>query len=326
LLQKHVDRRERALVLLGSSQRMMQGLVLDASAPLYGRAAEILKIEPLGIAELCEALEVRSPREALTAWATWGGIPRYWELARAHRSWRAAVREVVLDPLGVLHHEPKRLLFDDTRDVAQATSILELVGAGCHRMSEIAGRLGKPATSLSRPLERLCDLGMLRRERPFGSSEREGKRTLYRIADPFLRFWYRFVPANGSRLAVGEVDVVLGEVEAGMPHLVGEAWDELARRWGPKGGGFGPGARYWDGEVEIDCVAESKGAVLVAEVKTTCGKADVERLLGELERKAASASVLQGRRIQTRVFALEGPKDARVVDGSAVLRAAGCKL
>ncbi|HEX7551838.1 MAG TPA: ATP-binding protein [Candidatus Methylomirabilis sp.] len=50
LLQKRLDSpsaRGSHLVVAGSSQRMMQGLVLDRSVPLYGRATEILRIEPL---------------------------------------------------------------------------------------------------------------------------------------------------------------------------------------------------------------------------------------------------------------------------------------
>jgi AAA+ ATPase superfamily predicted ATPase len=53
LLQKLIDKnRSRTvhLILSGSSQQMMQGLVLDASAPLYGRAAEIINVRPLGAA------------------------------------------------------------------------------------------------------------------------------------------------------------------------------------------------------------------------------------------------------------------------------------
>src|SRR6185295_248970 len=50
LIQKRIDaapRRRIHVVLCGSSQRMMQGLVLDSSAPLYGRSREILRIAPL---------------------------------------------------------------------------------------------------------------------------------------------------------------------------------------------------------------------------------------------------------------------------------------
>jgi len=47
LLQKRIDSNRQPpvhVIVCGSSQRMMQGLVLSASAPLYGRAKEILKM------------------------------------------------------------------------------------------------------------------------------------------------------------------------------------------------------------------------------------------------------------------------------------------
>ena len=53
------------------------------------------------------------------------------------------------------------------RDTAQAASILSLVARGSHRLSEIAGRLEKPATSLVRPMQRLLELGLVGREVPF---------------------------------------------------------------------------------------------------------------------------------------------------------------
>jgi uncharacterized protein len=50
LIQRYLDQpgpRKLGFLLYGSSQRMMQGLVLHRSKPLYGRAWEILKIDPL---------------------------------------------------------------------------------------------------------------------------------------------------------------------------------------------------------------------------------------------------------------------------------------
>jgi len=49
LLQRRIDAAQAGaphLLLAGSSQRTMQGLVLDRNAPLYGRATEILKVGP----------------------------------------------------------------------------------------------------------------------------------------------------------------------------------------------------------------------------------------------------------------------------------------
>ncbi len=203
LLQKHLDRAPKHrihLLVAGSSQRMMQGLVLDRSAPLFGRATEILEIAPLAAGWISEALPVPDPGQAVEAYSVWGGIPRSWELAADHPDLLTALRDLVLRPLGVLYEEPARLLLDDLKEATQATSILAVIGQGCHRASQIAGRLGKPATSLSRPLQRLTELGLVRREMPFGTSPRDSKRPLYRIADPFLRFWFRFLEPNRSRL------------------------------------------------------------------------------------------------------------------------------
>jgi len=46
ILQSLIDKnykRKYHLILCGSSQQMMQGLTLDSSSPLYGRADEILR-------------------------------------------------------------------------------------------------------------------------------------------------------------------------------------------------------------------------------------------------------------------------------------------
>lgn len=49
VIQKIIDSRQNKIhiIICGSSQRMMQGLVLDSTAPLYGRALEIIKLVPL---------------------------------------------------------------------------------------------------------------------------------------------------------------------------------------------------------------------------------------------------------------------------------------
>lgn len=337
VLQKHLDRfpeRGLHLILAGSSQRMMQGLVLDRTAPLYGRATEILKIAPLAPGWIEEALPWRDPARAVEAWSVWGGIPRYWELARAHEDLETAVRELVLSPLGVLYDEPARLLLDDLRDTAQATSILSLIGQGCHRASEIAARLGKPATSLSRPLERLLEMELVVREIPFGAEERGSKRTLYRIADPFLRFWFRFVQPNRSRLEARQVAAVEREVAARLPHHVGEAWEELARASVPalgiEGRSWGPARRYWGPgldrqPLEVDVVAESQddNALLVGEVKWSEQKSPA-RALHELAMKADQLPFAQGRPIVLALWwkgAVRGAPGRQVISPRPVLAA-----
>jgi AAA+ ATPase superfamily predicted ATPase len=277
-LQKLVDDGLRfGLVLCGSSQRMMQGLVLDASAPLYGRAREILKIVPLPPAWLREGLGVDGA-EAVESFAVWGGVPRYWELAREATSLDEAIRTHVLSRHGVLHNEPQRLLLDDMRSASQAHSLLALIAGGCHRLSEIAGRLSKPANSLSRSLEQLIDLGYVRREIPFGESLRSTRRTLYRLDDPFVTFWHRFVLPHRSMLELDRLEPVWTLVRGGFAAYVAGVWEQLCRQsvaYAPIGGiEWKPGARWWGTGVdgtpcEIDVATESVDGrhLLLGEVK-----------------------------------------------------------
>ncbi len=300
LLQKFIDQnRDRGihLLLCGSSQRMMQGLTLDASAPLYGRAQEVLRIGPLTAGWIGEALSLSQPEQMLQAYAVWGGVPRYWELAADHDSTWDAVEQLVLDPLGVLYEEPRRLLLDDLRETAQATSILSLIGAGCHRLSEIAARLGKPATSLTRPLSRLQELGLIRRELPFGASPRSSRKSLYRIDDPFLAFWFRFVEPNRSRLEAGAVRQVKASIQERFRQHLGVVWEDLVQQCLVHlelgGRQWMPGAHWWGAGLdrrylEVDVLAESADgkSLLIGEAKLSLRLEELPRVQQQLQEKA----------------------------------------
>jgi AAA+ ATPase superfamily predicted ATPase len=316
LVQKRVDAegdRGIRVVVTGSSQRLMHGLVLDGSAPLFGRAREILRVGPLPAGWIRQGISVRSAVAATEAFAVWGGVPRYWELAADRQGLSRAMEELVLSPLGVLHDEPRRLLLDDLSDTTQASSILALIGAGCHRLSEIAGRLEKPATSLGRPLARLIDLGLIRRDVPFGSSLRDSKRTAYRLDDPFLRFWFRFVEPNRSRLAGGQSARVLREVERELHLQVASVFEDLVRQsvpraryaseaWGPAASWWGPGLDR--SPMEIDVVAESEDgtSLLVGEVKWS-RRVDWKREEAVLRRKTENLPLPRGRNVRLAIWA-----------------------
>jgi hypothetical protein len=291
---------------------MMQGLVLDRTAPLFGRAAEVLRIGPLDAGWIRSALRPSDDRRAIEAYAVFGGVPRYWELAADYPDLGTAMRRLALSPLGVLHDEPSTLLLDDIREVTQASSILTLIGSGCHRLSEIAGRLGKPATSLTRPLARLIDLGLVHRDLPFGAAAQNSKRSAYRIADPFLRFWFRFVEPNRSRLEARLLEAVARDVERDFPLHVSGIFEDLVRRsvpraryfdqtWGPAASWWGPGRDR--SPMELDVVAEStdRRRLLVGEVKWS-ERLVSPRELAELRRKAANLPLAEGKEVHLAVW------------------------
>ncbi len=314
VIQKIVDNnvnRKYHLVLCGSSQQMMHGLILDSSAPLYGRANEILKITPLDAGWIGAALDC-SAEQAVVEYSVWGGVPRYWELRKDEESFESAVKNIVLDKYGVLHEEPSRLFLDDMRESVQAYSILTIVGNGCNRLSEIAARINKPASQLSRPIENLIQLGYLKREVPYGEQLKNSKKGLYRIADPFMNFYFTYVAPNLSRLELNLTGQVYDIFESKVSLFVAFEWENLCRRSVPMrpflGINFDIAYRWWGSTIdkkpmEIDVVAESmdKKFLLVGECKWS--KIDnTDKLLEDLTRRANLLPFAQNKKIIPVVF------------------------
>jgi AAA+ ATPase superfamily predicted ATPase len=282
VLQQFIDheakRARLTVAIAGSSQRMMQGIVMNASAPLFGRARELLTMGPLPPAYAHDAF---GNQDLLEAWTAWGGIPRYWELASdEHGTLAARIDRLVLDPLGPLHREPDHILLEEVPSALEVRPVLDAIGAGVHRVAEIAGRMGRPATSVARPLDRLVGMGLVTREVPF--EEPGSKRALYRIADPFFRMWFRVVAPNRGPLATMTAASRRALLARHWPGLLGQSWEELCRDSVPRLGAWSTAARWWRGnEPEWDVVAESidRSRLLVGEVKLRATQRDVESLL-----------------------------------------------
>lgn len=117
---------------------MMQGLVLDAAEPLYGRADTIMRLAPIKVRFLQEVLHTDAV-STIEEYAIGGGVPRYWELRERERSMMEAVKYHVLDVNGTLYEKPVRLFMDDMSQTTMSSTLLSLIGNGVNRLSEIAG-------------------------------------------------------------------------------------------------------------------------------------------------------------------------------------------
>lgn len=310
----NVPNRKYHLILCGSSQQMMQGLILDSTSPLYGRADEIMKINPLEAGWLIDALNC-TPDQAVTEYSVWGGVPRYWELRAEEKTFKKAVVDIILDRHGILHEEPARLFLDDMRESVQAFSILSVVGNGSNRLSEIAAKLNKPATQLSRPIDNLIQLGYLKREVPFGELEKNSKKGIYRILDPFMNFYFTFLFPNLSRLELGLTDQVFKTFESRQSNYVSAEWENLCRRSVPMSPlnniEFDIASKWWGPDlknqpVEFDVVAEStdKKHILIGECKWSRINSP-DSLLKDLGQKASQFPLAKGKNIVTVLFIKE---------------------
>ncbi len=327
ILQRHIDSKQLPfnLIICGSSQQMMQGLVLDAASPLYGRGDAILKLEPIPIRYLQEILHTDAVQTVEES-AVWGGVPRYWEIREQAASLMEAVAYSIIDPNGTLYDEPSRLFLDDFQHTTQSSTLLSLIGNGANRLSEIAGRMQKNATDLSGPLAKLINLGYLERETPFGESPRNSKRSYYQISDPFMRTYYRYVIPNRSLINLNRKDIVAKTISDTFSDFVAAQWERICRNAvsGNQllGTTWGMASRWWGTviinkekkNIELDVVAESldKKKILVGECKWTEGE-QAGKLFHDLETKAHGLPFAKDKEIVYALF-LKRPATDGITD------------
>jgi uncharacterized protein len=336
IVQRHWDRWDRdgvpiTLVLSGSALTLMERM-LERGAPLYGRATARPRVEPLDYRDAAAFATTSEPVALLRRWAVLGGTPQY-QLWAGPGELRRAIATRILRKDAPLYDEPRHLLREGEgiRDPGTYLAILRAIASGATSHNAIAQRAGVPTGNLVRKLERLEDLGYVTAVHPLGPGGAEG-RASYRIADPFFRFWFRYLAGNRSRLESGRVEEVLDEILADLDNVMGWAFEQCCRQWAARYADEAALGRpreigsWWsrDGRTEIDVVGvRDHRYVLVGSCKWR-RTADVD-VLAELRRqqdalgpKAARAQlVLFAReRFGTRLREAAAAEDVLLVSGT----------
>lgn len=300
------------LVLCGSLISLMRNQVLSEESPLYGRRTAQIRMRQIPFLHYREFLPGRSTRELVERYAVTGGVPKYIELFEDEKDVYSAISANVLDRSGFLYDEPNFLLQREVPDVGTYFALIRAIAGGAHRPSEISRSFGIKQTSLNKYLKTLIDLDVLERQVPVTESNPDkSKKSLYRIKDNFLQFWFRFVLPNLSYLETGRTAAVEKRIrEHFIDGHVAYVYEDVCRErlWDLADSGelgFVPEhvGRWWSGSDEIDVVglSASEGRAVWGECKFWKDPVGAN-VLRALEEKAARVPWERDRR--TDAFAL----------------------
>ena len=194
------------LILCGSSMSFMENQVLGYQSPLYGRRTGQFKIEPLTYKETAVFNPELDNVTNSFVYGVTGGIPHYINKLNVQRDFDNALLENFFDRSAYLFEEPANLLKQELREPAVYNSVITAIAEGASHMNEISTKAGIESGPCSKYLTVLINLGIIKKETPL--TEKPGKKTIYSIADPFFRFWYRFVPNNMTPIVSGRMEKI----------------------------------------------------------------------------------------------------------------------
>ncbi len=266
------------LVLAGSHLGMMERELLAYRAPLYGRASGKLLLQQLPFSALRELFPEYDAAERVALYATLGGIPAYLERFDPRRSLSHNVRHRLLTPVNLLQEEPRLLLQEQLAEPRNYMAILEAIAHDRRIPSDIAAAAGLPRPHVSKYLQVLKDLRLVRRDVPATLRHPErSRRGRWQIVDPYLRFYFRFLASRQDDIALGRIRFVWQQIQRHMIDFIGtHTFEELCREWVAAQGDAGHlpfvperVGSFWSKEAQVDVVAINwmDKAILLGECK-----------------------------------------------------------
>jgi AAA+ ATPase superfamily predicted ATPase len=284
------------LVLCGSYVRFFEKNVLNG--PAYGRFTGTRQLFPLSYRDAAAFFPNWSVEDRIRAYAITGGIPHYLLQLDPARSLAWNIARRVLSPGAVLYQEAELVVREELREPRVYFSILRAIDDGCTTNGRIEERVQGPGakTHLTAYLKTLADLGLVRQRGPLVGGVR---RSIWELAEPYLRFWFRFVLPHKSSLDHGaDPDRFYKEIVApALDHFVSRpGFEEICRAWTEREIGHGrlvsgmPSVGSWwgpvpdpqpgnprhqkEGEIEV-VAAKGKQLVLAGEAKWTNSAVDL---------------------------------------------------
>jgi len=281
------------LMLCGSIISTIYKISLGYGSALYGRKTAELEVKPLKFFEIKDFFPNYSFEELVRVYAVLGGVPRYLEEFNDSFDIMTNIKDRILNRTSFLYNEPLNLLFEEFKDYSRYFAILNVIAEGASTFSEISTRSRIPQNKLSKYLMTLERVGITRKIIPI--TERKSKRVIYRIADNFYRFWFRYLYPNKSFLELGETGYVMEEIKKTFNAFVGLAFEEIAAEFLRMFNNYRVG-KWWYKDTEIDLVGLREGEVAFFEVKwRDMSYGDAINLLRRLEEKAEAVK-LKGKR------------------------------
>lgn len=297
------------LIVCGSYTGFMERKVLGQKSPLYGRRAGQIFLKPFSYLEAGKFHPGWSETDKAKVFSICGGIPYYLNFFSRTDSIDTNIRNNFLNEFSALAREPEFLLREELKELKKYFGILTALSTGAVTNREMARITGIDERALFYYLNNLIELGYIVKHYPLTGTKANPKQVRYKLHDPLLRFWFRFIYPNGSSIyQMDENSAFMNLIKPYLDAYFGIGYETMCRealsRLYKKEEltcAYEIG-EYWDKDIQIDIVGYRKDGVIdICECKW--GKiTSMPRLLEALKTKMSRYPNKDNKTINGRLF------------------------
>lgn len=214
------------LVVVGSDFSVMT-MLTEHDRPLFDRPTLVRTIQPLDVAEFASVSGLTGA-DAIDAFHVVGGFPRLATSWRPGWSLERFLTKAIIDEDSPIVATGRRILDAEFPGHVQARTVLSVIGAGERTYGNIAHAADVGSSNLKRSLE------FLDRQKRITTidvplSTARSTETRYAVADPYLRFYLRFIDPGLADIVRGRSRSVVERILRDWQTYIGRTIEPFVR-------------------------------------------------------------------------------------------------
>ena len=161
----------------------------------------LLKLNELKFLEIVRHFKHYELTDCVEAYAILGGYKEFWQEFSDQKTIPENVCDSILKSGTLLYEHGMNIYPEELREPAVYNTILSALSSGREKLNDIFKYTGFSRAKISVYLKNLISQGIVRKVNSYDTACRENaQKGIYRIADPFTEFWFKFVFPHASKL------------------------------------------------------------------------------------------------------------------------------
>lgn len=264
-------------------------------ALLYKNASEILFLNELSYDVIPEVLPTVSKQDALKLFAVFGTNMKYLLEYDVSKEFAVNLKNIFLKHKSHILNEGLMRIKNELSETSTYASILYAIAKGNHKIGEIAQFLEVKSSYLTRYIQKLTDMMIIKKVVPINEDSANSKFGRYIFKDNYMKFWFGYVYFNAALLDEKNINkflhIILNELDNGlledafktrMLTLITQNFEQFF--------GYKPlevGSWWSNKEKQIDIVGYDLSVITFVEVQYKAAK-NIKQMYEELKEKADS--------------------------------------
>ena len=189
------------IVLMNSSVSWSRQSLDDTLGEKTGAIDHFMELKDFSFLDIVRAFPEYSVADAVSVYGVIGGCAAYLNRWNGKKSIKENICNLILHPYGALYREAEDFISEELRELSVYDTILYAMAIGNEKLNDLYQFTGYSRAKISVYLKNLAAFDVIEKVVSFETGGWDNaKKGIYRIKNPFIHFWFKFVYPHQSDL------------------------------------------------------------------------------------------------------------------------------